>query len=146
MNVDIFGKLNSWVPIEKTEVDIKIKLSESSSPVIKRTQYPWIFAWGCTVHKVQGLNLDKIVASLDLLRQRNLNYGQIYEAFSRVTSFNGLYIVGVFSEKVIRADPRALQEYERMRLESYLSNEHVDDPQNQSLTVTLLNIRSIKNI
>ena len=30
-----------------------------------------------------------------------------------------------------------------MRLESYLSIEHVDDPQNQSLTLTLINIRSI---
>ena len=143
MNTDIFGKLNSWVPIEKTEVDIKIKLCKNSSPVIKRTQYRWILAWSCTVHKVQGLSLDKIVASLDLLKQRNFSYGEIYVALSRATSFNGLYIVGVFSGKVIMADPRVLQEHERMRLESYLSNEHVDDPQNQSLTVTLLNIRSI---
>ena len=78
---------------------------------------------------------------MDLLRQRNFNYGQIYVALSRVTSFNALSIVGGFSGKVTRADPRALQEYERMRLESYLSIEHVYDPQNQSLTATLVNIR-----
>ena len=118
-------------------------MSKNSSPVIKRTQYPLMLGWGCTVHKVQGLSLNKIVVSLDSLKQRNFNYGQIYAALSRVTSFNGIYIVGVFSGKVIRADPRALQEYERMHLESYLSIEDVDDPQNQSLTVTLLNIRSI---
>ena len=87
--------------------------------------------------------MDKIILSLDLLRQRNFNYGQIYVALSRVTSFNGLYTGGVFSGKGIRADPRALQVYERMRLESDLWIEHVDDPQNQSFTVTLLNIRSI---
>ena len=69
--------------------------------------------------------MDKVVVSLDLLRQRNFNYGQIYVALSRVISFNGLYIVGVFSGNVIRADPRALQEYKRMRLESYLAIEHV---------------------
>ena len=29
MNTDIFGKQNSWVPIEKTEADIKTKLSKN---------------------------------------------------------------------------------------------------------------------
>ena len=48
-----------------------IKLRKNSSPVIKRTL---MLVWGCTVHKVKGLSLDKIVASLDLLRQRNCNY------------------------------------------------------------------------
>ena len=48
--------------------------------------------------------LNKIVVSLELLRQRKLNYGRIYVALRRATSFNGLYIVGIFSGKVIRAD------------------------------------------
>ena len=90
MNANIFEKQNSWVPIEKTEADIKIKLTKNCSPVIKRTQYPLMLTWGSTVHEVQGLSLDKIVLSLDLLRQRNFNYGQIYVALSRVTSFNAL--------------------------------------------------------
>ena len=40
MKSDAFGKQDLWVPIDKTEVDIKIKSSKTSSPVIKRTQYP----------------------------------------------------------------------------------------------------------
>ena len=44
MNADIFGKQNSWMPIEKTKVDIKIKLSKSSSPIFKRIQYPLMLA------------------------------------------------------------------------------------------------------
>ena len=106
LNVDIFGNQNSWVPITKTEVDIKIKSSKNPSPFIKRIQYPLMLTWRCTVHKVQGLSLDKIVVILDNLRKRSFNYGQIYVALSRFTSFNGPYIVGIFSRKVIRADQR----------------------------------------
>ena len=35
MNADTIEKQNSWVPIEKTETDIKIKLTKNCSPVIK---------------------------------------------------------------------------------------------------------------
>ena len=45
MNSDTLGKQHLWVPIGKTEVDIKIKSSKTSSPVIKRTQYPLMLAW-----------------------------------------------------------------------------------------------------
>ena len=48
----------------------------------------------CTVHNVQGLRLSKVVMNFQLLKQRNLYYGQIYAALSRVTSLEGLYIFG----------------------------------------------------
>lgn len=37
-------------------------------------------AWGCTAYKIQSLSLEKIVVSFQLLKQRNFNYGQIYES------------------------------------------------------------------
>ena len=60
INTNAFGKQHFWVPVEKTEVDIRIKGTKSSSPVVKRTQYPLMLAWGCTVHKVQDLSLEKL--------------------------------------------------------------------------------------
>ena len=104
-----------------------------------------MLAWACTVHKVQGLSLRKIVVSFQLLKQRNFNYGHIYVALSRVTTLEGLYVLGCLSVKAIRADPRALEEYNRMRSESSLPVSKFEHLQSNSITISLLNIISLSN-
>ena len=52
-----------------------------------------MLACGCMAHKVQGLILEEIVISFDLVKQDNFHYGQMYVALSRVTSLNGLYLI-----------------------------------------------------
>ena len=122
-----------------------MKSTKTLSPVIKRTQFPLMLAWTCTVHKVQGLSLRKIVVSFQLLKLRNFNYGQIYVALSRVTTLEGLYVLGFLSVKAIRADPCALEEYNRMQSESSLPVSRFEHLQSNSLTISLLNIRSFRN-
>ena len=90
MNSDNFTRQHLRVPIEKTAVDIRIKSNKNSFSLIKITQFPLMLAWACTVHKVQGLSLNKVVVGFQLLKQQNFHYGQIYVALSRVTSLEEL--------------------------------------------------------
>ena len=45
---------------------IKIRPDRPSSPEMQRTQFPITLAWAFTIHKVQGLSLDRIVISSEL--------------------------------------------------------------------------------
>lgn len=57
-------------------------------------QFLITLAWACTVYKVQGLTLHKIVISFELVKQRFFNYGQVYVAISRSTTLQGIHILG----------------------------------------------------
>ena len=104
-----------------------------------------MLAWACTIHKVLGLSLRKIMVSFQLLKQRSFNYGQIYVALSRVTTLEGMNVLGSLLVKAIRTDPCALEEYNRMRSESSLQVSKIEHLQSNSLTISLLNIRSLSN-
>ena len=110
-SADSYATVNNVVPIVPVLVKIKTRLGKPSSPEIQRIQFPLTLAWACTVHKVQGLTLENIVVSFDLLIQRSFNYGQVYVALSGVTSLSGLHILGNIQSKHIRADPRVHKEY-----------------------------------
>ena len=56
---------------------------------------------------------------------------------------NGLYLSGYYKSSAIKADPRAIHEYERMRDESVITpNECCGMLTENSLTIILLNVRS----
>ena len=113
---------------------------KNSFPVIKRTQFPLMLAWTCTVPKVQGLSLNKEAVSFQLLKQRNFYYGLIYVALNRVSSLEGLYILGLFNLKSIRASLQDFEEYNRLRLERMLLTSNIEGVDSNSLVITLLNI------
>ena len=143
---DMFAIENKVVPIKPILAKIKLNPGKRSSPEIERLQFPLALAWACTVHKVQGLTLNKIVISFDLFKQRSFNYGQTYVAMSRATSLQGLYVLGKLEHKHIKADPRVIEEYERLRKTSLLEENNSLQVQEHELVIpiVLLNIRSLQ--
>ncbi|MFZ9180847.1 MAG: DEAD/DEAH box helicase [Rickettsiales bacterium] len=93
--------------LEKFDQDTKtIKIEASVS------QIPLILAWAITIHKSQGLTLDKISCDLSNV----FSPGQCYVALSRVKSLNGLFIESINFNKII-ADKNAVNFYKKIKSE-----------------------------
>ena len=139
------GRYYDAVPIERVTLDIKTNGKKDSAPAIKRTQFPLTLSWGCTVHKVQGLSLDQIVLSCDLLKQRSFNPGQFYVGISRATSLEGLFLTGKLDRKVIVVDERVKEEYAYLRKEQMLESlDNKDQSENTVfLELKICNVQSL---
>ena len=72
-------------------------------------QIPLALAWAMTIHKSQGMTLDKIRCNLG----RVFTSGQIYVALSRVKTAEGLFIEDIDLSQV-RADPTIVNFYQNL--------------------------------
>ena len=93
-------------------------------------------SWACTIHKVQGLSLQEAVVSFDLERQKIFKAGQMCVALSRVS--------GSFKQDAIKTNESATQEYDRSHNEALFIPPIVQSPLPTTLSVALLNTRSLK--
>ncbi|XP_071142082.1 uncharacterized protein [Mytilus edulis] len=111
------------------------KFEENLPQKAVRFQFPLRLAWGCTIHKVQGLTTDSAVVSL-----RNIFApGMSYVALSRVTSMAGLTIKD-FDEKNIYCNEQICKALKQMPL--YLTVK--DKPiQQNNMVILLHNIQGL---
>lgn len=75
----------------------------------ERTQFPLKLAYGITIHKSQGMTLDKLVVDCSRIFER----GQAYVAMSRVRTLDGLYLKSFSKEKVM-VDSHVAEFYENL--------------------------------
>eukprot|EP00759_Apiculatamorpha_spiralis_P006015 PhF_6_TR13550/c0_g1_i1/m.21659/K15255/PIF1; ATP-dependent DNA helicase PIF1 len=73
--------------------------------VAAREQIPLRLAWALSIHKSQGMSIDRLEINLD---RTVFEYGQAYVALSRAVSLEGLSIVS-FDASVVKAHPHVLK-------------------------------------
>ena len=79
--------------------------------VVSREQYPLRLAYGITIHKSQGMTLDKLIVDCN----RIFECGQVYVALSRIKSLEGLYLKSFNPEKVW-ANQEVLNFYQSVKI------------------------------
>lgn len=91
--------MDKSLDIERVEFFYPAKTAE-----IVMTQFPLSLAWACSIHKVQGLTLERI-----RIDARNMfDAGMLYVALSRVRAIEHLSLIG-FNERSLITDPRAVE-------------------------------------
>jgi hypothetical protein len=102
------GKIKAVVPIFKAEASFR---AAKGKHMLRRVGFPLVAAWATTIHKAQGMSLERVVIDLS---SKTLPAASAYVALSRVTSLAGLFLQG-FCIGALKADASAAIEMDRLR-------------------------------
>jgi len=83
----------------------------AGTEVAAREQIPLDLAWAMSIHKSQGMTIDKLKVHLG----GAFASGQVYVALSRATSLEGLSIADNIKPENIFSDPTVLQFYSNLK-------------------------------
>ena len=80
--------------------------------IATREQLPLKLAYAVTIHKSQGMTLEKLYVDCKRIFER----GQAYVAMSRVKTLSGLYLEN-FSKELVISDEKVVEFYKNLRIE-----------------------------
>jgi len=109
INIDFDNGVNANIPIHEFEYYY------NDAVAAIRLQYPLKLAYGITIHKSQGMTLDKLVVDCERIFER----GQVYVAMSRVKNLDGLYLKNFNPNKVL-VDSKVAEFYENLEQAPYI--------------------------
>lgn len=92
----------SWKNMRYTYVEKTGEIQEEELGTF--TQYPIRLAWAVTIHKSQGLTLQKAIVDA----RASFAPGQVYVALSRLTGLEGLVLRSRISASSLQVDPRVV--------------------------------------
>lgn len=84
----------------------KFNVVQGGKTVAVRTQIPLALGWCVSIHKSQGMTLEKCIINLDGV----FEFGMCYVALSRVKALSGLVLQN-FKTSYVQANPKVLQYY-----------------------------------
>jgi energy-coupling factor transporter ATP-binding protein EcfA2 len=108
---------NSDTPVGVSYHDFAFR--QSGKEIARRRQIPLALAWAISIHKSQGMTLEKCVVSVDKIFEN----GQAYVALSRCKSLEGLALVsnragGLTAQGImnaIKANPVCVEFYNKLK-------------------------------
>ena len=116
------GKIPEFIEVKFDDLYEKIKIypitvefdGNRGYGKIQRRMLPLILCWAVTVHKLQGVRLEKGVIYFG---KKNFAKGQTYVALIRVKSVEGLCVTDLHMDKLLISphDTKSLSELERIR-------------------------------
>lgn len=99
------------VPVVKFENGVTLPIHQEKftqgrgASVFSRIQFPLKLAWALTIHKCQGMSISRCIINVS----KAFEYGQVYVAFSRCRSSDGLWIEGEVPLRMVHAHPKCLE-------------------------------------
>lgn len=83
-----------------------------------RLQIPLVLGWALSIHKSQGMTLNRVETDVG----RAFDYGQVYVALSRATNLEGLRLSG-FNVNTVMAHGKVLKFYKQLECEENAEEE-----------------------